>query len=44
MSSEIINVETINSIFALLQLVWGGVQLGPLGMAAIDWPIVACPG
>jgi hypothetical protein len=22
----------------------GGVQLGPLGTAAIDWPIVACPG
>jgi hypothetical protein len=22
----------------------GGVQLGPLGTAATDWPIVACPG
>jgi hypothetical protein len=21
-----------------------GVQLGPLGTAATDWPIVACPG
>jgi hypothetical protein len=24
--------------------VGGGVQLGPLGTAATDWPIVACPG
>jgi hypothetical protein len=24
-------------------LVGGGVQLGPLGTAATDWPIVACP-
>jgi hypothetical protein len=22
----------------------GGVQLGPLGTAATEWPIVACPG
>jgi hypothetical protein len=25
-------------------LVAGGVQLGPLGMAATDWPIVPAPG
>jgi hypothetical protein len=24
--------------------VGGGVQLGPLGTVATDWPIVACPG
>jgi hypothetical protein len=23
---------------------WGGVQLGPLGTAATDWPIVPAPG
>jgi hypothetical protein len=33
----------IQSIF-LIRLVGGGVQLGPLGTAATDWPIVACPG
>jgi hypothetical protein len=27
-----------------IRLVRGGVQLGPLGLAATDWPIVACPG
>jgi hypothetical protein len=27
-----------------IRLEGGGVQLGPLGMAATDWPIVACPG
>jgi hypothetical protein len=30
--------------FFLIRLVGGGVQLGPLGTAATDWPIVACPG
>jgi hypothetical protein len=29
---------------SLIRLVGGGVQLGPLGTAATDWPIVACPG
>jgi hypothetical protein len=28
----------------LIRLVWGGVQLGPLGTAAIDWPIVPASG
>jgi hypothetical protein len=28
----------------LIRLVGGGVQLGPLGMAAADWPIVPAPG
>jgi hypothetical protein len=30
-------------IFFLICLVGGGVQLGPLGTAATDWPLVACP-
>jgi hypothetical protein len=30
--------------FLLIRLVRGGVQLGPLGTAATDWPIVACTG
>jgi hypothetical protein len=24
--------------------VWGGIQLGPLGTAAANWPIVPAPG
>jgi hypothetical protein len=31
-------------IFFLIRLVGGGVQLGPLGTAATDWPIVPAPG
>jgi hypothetical protein len=31
-------------LHGLFRLVGGGVQLGPLGTAATDWPIVACPG
>jgi hypothetical protein len=31
-------------IIFLIRLVGGGVLLVPLGMAATDWPIVACPG
>jgi hypothetical protein len=31
-------------IYFLIRLLGGGVQLGPLGTAATDWPIVACPG
>jgi hypothetical protein len=27
-----------------LRLVGGGVELGPLGTAATDWPIVPAPG
>jgi hypothetical protein len=27
-----------------IRLVGGGVQLGPLGTAATDWPIVPAPG
>jgi hypothetical protein len=34
----------LNFLFFLIRLVGGGVQLGPLGTAATDWPIVACPG
>jgi hypothetical protein len=30
--------------FFLIPLVGGGVQLGPLGTAATDWPIVPAPG
>jgi hypothetical protein len=30
--------------FWIVRLVGGVVQLGPLGTAATDWPIVACPG
>jgi hypothetical protein len=30
--------------YFLIRLVGGAVQLGPLGTAATDWPIVACPG
>jgi hypothetical protein len=29
---------------ATRRLVGGGVQLGPLGTSAIDWPIVPAPG
>jgi hypothetical protein len=31
-------------LFFLIRLVGGGVQLGPLGTAATDWPIVHAPG
>jgi hypothetical protein len=31
-------------LFFLIRLVGGGVQLGPLGTAATDWPSVAFPG
>jgi hypothetical protein len=30
--------------FFLIRLLGGGVQLGPLGTAATDWPIVPAPG
>jgi hypothetical protein len=30
--------------FFLIRLVGGGVQLGPLGTAATDWPTVPAPG
>jgi hypothetical protein len=33
----------INSFF-LIGIVGGGVQLGPLGTAATNWPIVPAPG
>jgi hypothetical protein len=35
---------TTSKNFSLIRLVGGGVQLGPLGTAATDWLIVACPG
>jgi hypothetical protein len=31
-------------VFFLIRLVRGGVQLGPFGTAATDWPIVPAPG
>jgi hypothetical protein len=31
-------------LFFFIRIVGGGVQLGPLGMAATDWPIVPAPG
>jgi hypothetical protein len=31
-------------LFFLIRLMGGGVQLGPLGTAATDWPIVPVPG
>jgi hypothetical protein len=42
-------MTTINSIAVSIVPIdslsgGGGVQLGPLGTAAIDWLIVACPG
>jgi hypothetical protein len=32
------------NVFFLIHLLEGGVQLGPLGTAAADWPIVPAPG
>jgi hypothetical protein len=32
------------TLLFLIRLVGGGVQLGPLGTAATDWTILACPG
>jgi hypothetical protein len=31
-------------MFFLIRLVGGGVQLGPLGTTATDWPILPAPG
>jgi hypothetical protein len=36
----LIPISPHTSIFFLIHLVGGGVQLGPLGTAATDWPIV----
>jgi hypothetical protein len=37
--------ETSTSVLnTLIRLVGGAVQLGPLGMAATDWPDCTCPG
>jgi hypothetical protein len=33
-----------NVIIFLIHIMGGGVQLGPLGMAATDWPVVPAPG
>jgi hypothetical protein len=33
-----------NSLAFPIRLVRGGVQLGPLGTAATEWPIVTAPG
>jgi hypothetical protein len=30
--------------FFQIRIVWGGVQLGPLGKSATNWPIVPAPG
>jgi hypothetical protein len=44
-SSEVANaISGFFNFFFSIHLVGGGVQLGPLSMAATDWPIVACPG
>jgi hypothetical protein len=42
--ARIDTVSIYNNFFFLIRIVGGGVQLGPLGKAATDWPIVACPG
>jgi hypothetical protein len=34
----------LRSIFFLICIVGGGVQMGPLGTSATDWPIVPDPG
>jgi hypothetical protein len=44
----VVSVDTARSLiseyfFFLIRLVGCGVQLGPLGTAATDWPTVACP-
>jgi hypothetical protein len=40
-----IHLERLSrTIIFLIRLGGGGVQLGPLGTAATDWPVVACPG
>jgi hypothetical protein len=44
MASSGIEPVAFRLIVFLIRLVGGGVQLGPLGTAATDWPIVACPG
>jgi hypothetical protein len=36
-------VQHIFLFFILIRLVGGGVQLGTIGTAVTDWPIVACP-
>jgi hypothetical protein len=36
--------NTVSITLLIVSLLGGGVQLGPLGTAATDWPIVACPG
>jgi hypothetical protein len=42
--SEYVVNYFIIGILLFNSLSGGGVQLGPLGTAATDWPIVACPG
>jgi hypothetical protein len=36
--------RTLNYIFFLIGIVGDGVQLGPVGTAATNWPIVPAPG
>jgi hypothetical protein len=43
-SWKLIATQVFNKLFFLIRFVGGGVQLGPLGTEATDWPIVACPG
>jgi hypothetical protein len=31
-------------VFFLIPIVWGGVQMGPLGTSVTEWPIVPAPG
>jgi hypothetical protein len=37
-------IAMFEQLFFLIRLVGGGVQLGSLGKAATDWPIVPAPG
>jgi hypothetical protein len=43
-ASILMNMYAFNIYCDFFHLVGGGVRLGPLGTAATDWPIVACPG
>jgi hypothetical protein len=42
--TERANAACRRRFFFLNRLVGGGVQLGPLGAAATDWPIIASAG
>jgi hypothetical protein len=44
MLSQLNLVCNFATYFFLIHIVESGVQLGPLGTVAIDWPIVPAPG